>query len=371
MYRVITFFMIVVLSGCSLHPNTQDFSRSMVADIVFHVQCEANRAIQTALNDENLFTALQDTIEADKEFRNAPEVQLSDIQKFRKHLLKTALNLNFQFIITEDNDLTSKGGVTIPIVEGAFTIGWDAGTNKQRKTDQTVKFSDTFKELTNLQCEQREPRRNYLYPVVGQVGLQDTFDNFVKIAARQRGSEMSGFSDQIIFDTLIRGSVTPSVRLVPAAGRLITANLNAAAMRNDRHFVTLTFAQVKTTAQKRAAQKLAQTIAAKAIEDELALARLKKKIPQRVQIVTHKGNEVIIPLGATTKPLPKGRAASPLSGFTTEQIDDSDPDFFEVPRASAPSESDQVEAAKRAAERDFIIQETLRIDRELLDQLER
>lgn len=356
--------------GCAIHPDTQDFSRDMVADIVFHVQCEAKRAITNALAREYLRGALHDVVASDARLQNSAFDQIipiDEIDEFAAHLEKTALNLNFRFITTEDDDLTTTGSVKVPISQGSFTIGWDAGAEKQRKTDQVVRFTDSFGQLEAQNCSPESPRRNFVYPVTGHIGLQATFDNFVRIAAQQRGEGNLIFNDEITFTTRLIGAVNPSVVLVPDLGRLIQASATALAAREDLHRLTLTFKQVRTIAQEHARLDAKN----EEREKELEFIRSQHRIPQRVQLVTNKPNEVIIPLGVyrdlsetQRKELLEGRG--PAIGFTAEKVED-----ISLPPVRAPSTEQLIRGTKREAERDFIIEDTLRTQQEILDRIDR
>lgn len=368
------------LSGCSIHPDTQDFSRDMTADIVFHVQCEAQKAINTALEYERLdyaLTYLKKTnprafgpVDSYKDFREA----------FKTHLLNTGLTQNFIFTLTENDDLTSEGAVKIPISTGSFTLGWDAGAEKQRKTTQTIEFNNSFKELQSLNCTMDDRRKNFIYPITGDIGLQDTFNNFIRIAARQVGTDLSAFSDAVEFKTLLNGKISPSINLVPSAGRLITASADLNLKRTDQHEVTLTFKQAQTWMQKDM-EDSAEDKLAREIKRKIIIAKELNKIPIRVQLVDATGNKTIDLTKPTfgrpqfdrnEKELTPGtrddsKRTMSAPGFTTQDLEPSSPSYTR----SRSTSSDLAEEAKRGAQEDARRLELLKYNRQILEKLDK
>lgn len=202
--------MTTALSACAVHPQTQDFSRDFMPEIVSKVRCEARSAISET-------------------FGEVPEMR------------GIVAAFDFDFIMTENNDATSKGSVVIPIHLGAFSIGWAAGAERTRKTTQELKFEESFGELLDIRYCDLPKNANYRYPITGSIGLKGTFDNFSRVLKLRENKKISGFFDEVEFTTFINGSITPKIELAPRVGRKITAEATLVADRSDLHRVKLTF----------------------------------------------------------------------------------------------------------------------------------
>ena len=119
-----------LLSGCAIHPQTEDLTNDALPDIVMKIRCEAKTAILELFPDE------------------------------KDDLRWTSIGLKFDFTMRENNNLTSNGSVRMPISFGTFTMGWDAGLRKERRVQQTFGIGDNFNRLAGLPCEKVAPGRN-------------------------------------------------------------------------------------------------------------------------------------------------------------------------------------------------------------------
>ena len=248
-----------VLTGCSIHPQTEDFSRSAVPDIVTAIKCEAQQAI------------------------------LAEITADNKYLMKSGLGLAFYFEMAEDNNKTALGSFTFPITQGLFRLGYSAGIQKERRAVQRLSTIDTFEDILSVECKGKIRESNIIYPISGSIGLDATFKNYVRVMAQHiDASQVDEFNEEVQFTTNFGGTLTPSIDLRPVSGRFVDARVNLEEGRVDIHRVKLSFTPPRTEFQN--AMDLAKAQRTRARE----IARLKeeRKIPQKVQIVD--ANEKVI-----------------------------------------------------------------------------
>jgi hypothetical protein len=203
-----------VLAACAIHPQTEDFSREYLPDIVYKIRCETRDAIRSTLPHD----------------ASSPLFYLNG----------SGMTFDFEFVLTENDDATSNGSVQIPISLGSFTIGWDSGLKKQRQTTLNVTVSDAFATLLTLQGCDAPSRPNYKYPITGSIGVEDSMKNFAKLAKQNTGL-FTEFSDELKFTTDLKASIKPSVKLTPKVGRQITADAAVTLQRIDVHKVKLSY----------------------------------------------------------------------------------------------------------------------------------
>lgn len=245
------------LSACAIHPQTEDFSRHMLPDIVHHIRCEAKRAILEILPDP------------------------------KDYLRASAVTFDFLFVLTENNDATTDGVVGIPVPLGTIGIGWDARLQKGRETTQTLVVTDSFDRLLGLRCGQDAELRNFKYPITGDVGLIKTFRNFALLVDQATGL-LTEVTDQVKFTTTIHKELIPTLKLTPAPDRSVLANVNLSAQRIDVHRVKLAFFPAKT-----AEAKLSEARAkAKTRREYLENLAAEKRLPTSVVLVDPDGKAI-------------------------------------------------------------------------------
>lgn len=271
----------LLLPACSIHPQTEDFSRTAVPDIVHAIKCEAKQAIA-------------DTVR--------PEEQ---------YLMGTGLGLAFYFELSEANDRGSEGTFSFPVAQGTFKIGYDVGIDKKRKSTQQLSTADTFKMLSQIRCDGDGKRRNFMYPITGNIGLSTTFMNYVDMMRQHaKAGSMTQFSDEVQFTTDIGATLTPSIDLKPLSGNLIDAKAILSDSRTDVHRVTVSFTPPLNSRQ----QAIADAKSARDRDAELARIREENDIPTRVQIVDGNGR------GITPKEALKERMGEAAPGGTPEAM---------------------------------------------------
>ncbi len=205
------------------------------------------------------------------------------------HHNRASVTYDFEFILTEDNDLgSSNGAVVVPISLGSITFGWTAGIEKQRQAIQKVRFADTFQGLEDLDCAADGVRKNYIYPITGSIGLGEVFRNFFALNTYRPGTKLQVFSDELRFNTTLSAAASAQLVLTPAIGRRIEANLSGFAGRIDDHRVIITIDAGKTDAQ----QHQADLIETEKRDNALIRIAQEKALPSLVQIVD--SNEQVI-----------------------------------------------------------------------------
>lgn len=222
MRRCAFLFLFSLTSGCSIHPQTEDLSRNILPEIIHKIRCEARAAVLREFPDKGYY------------------------------LRQAGVNFDFDFELVENNDATAEGTVVLPMVWGTFTAGWDAGMKNQRQTTQVINITDAFKNLVALtDCGPGLPRRNYVYPITGEIGLATTFRNF-RLVVENNSGLIKEFSDEVKFTTNFYAAALPAIKLVPKnhPGRIIGADANLKGQRIDTHSVKLTFNVPRTLAEK-------------------------------------------------------------------------------------------------------------------------
>ena len=241
-------------SGCAIHPNTEDFSRNTIPEIIHKVRCEAQDSIRTLKIDRS------------------------------SRLIDTAVGFDFEFTLTETNVADVGGSFIVPISLGAFTMGYSAGATKDRQAVQKVKFSDSFGELLyNLHCDDPKPRPSIIYPITGQIGLLPTFHNFVEIERSQAGDDLDTFTDEVKFTTTLSAGVSPRVDLAPSVGRAVAISGNYKVTRTDMHRVSIGFDAPSTPEQSEGSKN-----------KKLDALRFERSLPYKVQIVDEHGNPIAV-----------------------------------------------------------------------------
>ncbi|MEQ1719015.1 MAG: hypothetical protein ABL907_24025, partial [Hyphomicrobium sp.] len=225
-YRVSVTACGLLLTACAIHPLIEDLTSDALPDIVMKVRCEAKAAILKHFPDE------------------------------KDPLRWTSVAFKFEFTMKENNGVSSTGSVKIPISFGSFTMGWDAGLGKERRTIQTFGLGDNFTRLAGLPCENVAPGRNYLYPVTGEVGLMKTIESYGRLVRQNPGAFKGEISEVLRFQTDWKGSLKPSWNLVPLSKQVIGMAADATANRSDVHQVTLEFKPLLTEAQEKKKRKM-------------------------------------------------------------------------------------------------------------------
>jgi hypothetical protein len=130
------------------------------------------------------------------------------------------------------------------------------GVDRSRQNTRTFTVTDTFGDLVQKQnpshCDGKIVGPNYIYPITGQIGVEDLVQAFVylslfgNLASEEvtPGIVTKGpptLVDALLFTTMISGEVNPQVTFAPI-GRTLSvtqASLDLTSSRTDKHQVVI------------------------------------------------------------------------------------------------------------------------------------
>jgi hypothetical protein len=244
-----------IIAGCALHPIQEQVTDLPTADIVRHIKCEAQQAIQekakrllTARGGPSAVLAkrLEDHPEMFKVFHR--ELLPDDVdRKFFDTYIETGMAFDFTFDITEDDSLSAQVSLASVISKGTFGLSPAASGDYSRQNIRRFVVSDTFRGLLHMDCS-KSPQiaANYAYPISGNIGLAEVISTFIDLnrqdaLAQDQDVTLSGttpvFADSLFFITTLTAGVNPGVSLAQAAHgwSLTNASITASASRTDKH----------------------------------------------------------------------------------------------------------------------------------------
>jgi hypothetical protein len=179
------------LSACSIHPIPFDVPGYRTVDIVRKIRCEAAKAID--LHVVQAFNSKSD-------------------KKTLEQYLRTAIVYRFTFTITESNNAGAAAGFKLPLTHGTFTLGLGGGAERERSGTRDLTVTDTFGETLEEIYEvgpdsvkgadgkmrpvlhlEREPKacaqeakgENWIHPITGRIGLDESIRTFVGLSRLQ------------------------------------------------------------------------------------------------------------------------------------------------------------------------------------------
>ncbi len=166
------------------------------------------------------------------------------IRKFEN----SAIAYSFTFDLTEVNKLDAGLDLTWPFTRGAGSAALSAGVDRTRENFRTFTVTDTFIGLfTTIKdgyCSQFDAGGNYLYPIVGTIGIDEMIRTFGELSlfGNLSGDPKGGpptLGDAISFTTTLSGSAVPRVVLSPMRKvlQIADASFTASASRTDVHKV--------------------------------------------------------------------------------------------------------------------------------------
>ena len=164
---------------------------------------------------------------------------------------KNTAAFQFEFLITEDNNVSSTASAVWPITLGAFvgtfTLGYDVGDKRQRLAERKVKLISSFGELVRFKCEgisssdrlRRLPGR---YPMTGNIGLEEVILDYILYKEDEAGKFKTGgesYTDKIQFTTTVNGSIKPGIDIARKPGPTVKASAVLDGSRKDVHQLTI------------------------------------------------------------------------------------------------------------------------------------
>jgi hypothetical protein len=281
-------------AGCAIHPLPENVTGINTNNIAFHIRCEArdaakNAAIAFLLNPNKHFSdhtraAALALYDGSLKFENLPIAEFEDEAKLPLMKYQSAtIAYDFTFDITEDNAAGGAVNFLSALTHGAFGLAANVGTDRQRQTIRNFRIGDTFEGLRTklLGCDTSDVMvtGNHVYPIAGKVGLDEMLKTFVdlnefenltappsKASASADGDGMilayaeavpppkakkkkpapteapekpvPVLADTFNFVTLISGSVTPTLTIVPVHPNrfnLTSASIPLSSSRKDTH----------------------------------------------------------------------------------------------------------------------------------------
>jgi hypothetical protein len=251
-----------VLTGCSIHPLPEDFSRATTLDIVKSIRCEALEGLQSLKPEERA--------------RAVPIINT------------TTIGLDFTFTMSEGNGLVSPSMQFMRPPSNRFTLDLTGDADVQRQNIRKFHIDEPLADLVKREnieiCKNRVKGPNWTYPIAGKIGLDETVRTYVRLESatkpkrRPDREPFTNFSDDLTFTTNFSASATGHIVLDAVVGRvrLKDANLGVGASRNDMHQVHVSFGRRSegNGANAAAADERDQLVASGSVRDPRSQARL-------------------------------------------------------------------------------------------------
>ena len=259
-------------AACAIHPLPEDVTGDNTALIVRKIRCEARDAVIRKTIAYLLYLPSASFPKAHalgEMYQNGRLIQTKDFSKIEpvagSRLLffaKTGVVYNFSFDITESNDHQFEGHAGMLISGGSFGLGGKLGATGERQNVRSFTITDSFGALVDQvlpsYCDFAAPGPNYLYPIVGRIGLAEMVDTFVDLtlfhglsdpveATKPQGAPAHRgpptMADTLTFTTTLTASATPKIELAPLTKsfRLVDASLTSTNSRVDKHQVIVGF----------------------------------------------------------------------------------------------------------------------------------
>ena len=169
------------------------------------------------------------------------------VNKFRF----AGIGLRFIFTITENNNKTGNASFRMPFTGGTCTIGLKAGSEKARANERIVNivesFSDLVLEREDYCIDAPKPRKHWVYPITGNIGLAEVIGTYITIVDSTK--VVGTFTDKLTFTTKLFGGVKPEVVLsqfVPKKLRIASADIDVNADRTDVHEVRIAITDTRS-----------------------------------------------------------------------------------------------------------------------------
>jgi len=283
---VAAFAVLLLFSGCAIHPLPEDVAGVDTYQIVRQIRCETREAIRQDVvkwlaglgSEHNGRPGDPIARRLALQYENYPE----SISGFSASLfpgsdhveVRSIINLfftagiayNFDLSGSETNDLAPKIDLLQPLTNAKFTLGVTGDAMLTRTNDRIFTVTDTFGFLlTKLNvlvrgeryCDGQIVRANYVYPVAGRIGVDRLVDDFINLTlfgnlagamANPGAGGAPTMADHLSFTTAVMASANPMVVFTPVtrAFQFADANLMGTLKRTDLHQVTVALAIAKS-----------------------------------------------------------------------------------------------------------------------------
>jgi hypothetical protein len=269
---IVSVVIVLLLTGCAIHPLPEDFSGVDTPDIVKRIRCETRDAVPTAViswidklaaNGDPIAQQLSASYAENREATSTfgpelfPGPAYGKVRTMIDTFYKTGVAYSFDLNITEDNDLTSQANLLRILPEHVFRLNVGAGALRKRSNQRTFTVTDTFGYLLKTlndptrgrYCDGQIVAANYVYPITGRIGVEKLIKDFIELTlfgnlAGSNNGAVPVMTDKLVFTTTLNASATPSVSFtrVTTAFDLADAQLTASARRSDVHQVAIALA---------------------------------------------------------------------------------------------------------------------------------
>jgi hypothetical protein len=253
--------------GCAIHPLPEDFAGDKTTRIVQKIRCEARDSVirKTIVYLKIDASRFPKAHALGVSYENGLPIQIKDFIKIEPvigsrllYFSDAGIVYNFTFNIAETNDLQFAANAGTLITGGTFGLGGGLGALRVRENVRSFTITDSFgtlvEQIDPRYCDFEAPGPNYIYPIVGRIGLAEMVNTFVdltvfhgltdpieggkpKTPLAHRGAPT--MADTLAFTTTLTASATPKIELAPltSAFTLVNASLTSANIRVDKHQV--------------------------------------------------------------------------------------------------------------------------------------
>lgn len=258
----------LVAAGCSIHPVTEDVTGVDTLDIVKQIRCETRDSLrslviiwlarQGALTGDPLLQSLAAQYQSNPASINTFHYNLFKGQRYAqfrsavKLFYDAGIAYTFDLTGTEFNNLGPQATFKKILDNQTFTLGLTGAFDRIRSNQRQFTVTDTFgKLLTQVPedyCDGKIVYANYVYPIVGRIGVDNTLKTFINLTVfgslsghKDATAAPPTMTDDLIFTTTVKLGINPMVVFTPitSAFQLTNASLTADATRTDRHQVTI------------------------------------------------------------------------------------------------------------------------------------
>lgn len=257
---------VALLAGCAIRPLPKHVTGYSTFDIVQKIRCEFRDALRTELVyrlEKANYETIADKLKNKKmSFSYFTKEGVNDLSKQDQAGFDAyrwgRVGYDFEFEISEENNLGGGIDFAEALTEGTFTLGFTGANNRSRKNKRVFRIIDSFYHLLiegeddpdKSMCRMFDPSEppNHMYPITGKLNLHETLSTFVKIrenallvGATPDTINVPVLTDEITFTTELTGDVSPAVKLNPTGPglELSAANLKFESTRKDVHKLTL------------------------------------------------------------------------------------------------------------------------------------
>ncbi|MEF3132217.1 hypothetical protein OS035_12230 [Rhizobium sp. 268] len=244
------------LNTCAIPPDVRDFAHVDTYDITRRVRCEMRDAVRQKAKEA--IARRQPEIAAklvtDEDFLKFDFATLGrDAQSIVNVYKDTLIGYDWNFDITERNDVTAGADVLNTFTRGTFGIGTSITNNRERNNVETFRELDSFVKLATMvsNADYCKPDvykpKNYMYPITGNLNLISYVKKYLdhnqsgNLAGAEGSKDLATYSIKLKFTTMWNSKLTPDLDL-PTRGltwELVGVDGSAENTRTDVHQVSI------------------------------------------------------------------------------------------------------------------------------------